>query len=79
MAGTDCDGWRPVHIVQSMEEPSDIVTLRQLVEARPFLSERWIRSLLSSGDLSAYSRLGGRLLFRLTDVDAVVEGARPRR
>lgn len=54
-----------------MEEPCDIVTLRQLTERRPFLTERWVRSLVASGSLPA-QRLGGRLLFRLSEVDAAV-------
>lgn len=58
--------------------PEDIVTLRQLVVARPFLSERWVRSLMATGELRPYSKLGGRLLFRLADVDAVVEAGRAR-
>lgn len=59
-----------------MDDPSDVVTLRQLVAARPFLTERWVRSLLSTGELHPYSRLGGRLLFRLADVDTAVDAGR---
>lgn len=54
-----------------MDDTCDIVTLRQLVERRPFLTERWVRSLVASGAIPA-RRLGGRLLFRLSEVDAAV-------
>lgn len=61
-----------------MANQTDIVTLRQLVDARPFLTVRWVRSLVATGDLKPYSKVGGRLLFSLKAVDAVVAEGRER-
>lgn len=53
----------------------DLLTLPQLIEAAPFLTERWIRRLVSRGDLPHY-RLGGRLLFDLGEVQEAVRKGR---
>jgi hypothetical protein len=52
------------------------VTLKQLVEERPYLTERWVRSLVSARKLP-HHKLGGRLLFDLDEVDRTVRGSPP--
>lgn len=57
-----------------MTEYCDYVTLPQLIERRPYLTERWIRSLVASGTLKR-RKLGGRLIFVLSEIDALVEAS----
>lgn len=51
---------------------SDLVNLRQLVEARPVLTERWVRSMCGRKDPNEqfpHYKPGGRLVFDLDEVD----------
>jgi Helix-turn-helix domain len=57
-----------------MTELCDLVTLPQLIEQRPFLSERWVRSLVRAKALPFY-KPAGKLLFSLSEID---EWARTR-
>jgi hypothetical protein len=50
----------------------DLLTLPQLLDAAPFLTERWVRSMVAA-DRLPHRKLGRRLLFRLADVEALVE------
>jgi len=52
-----------------------LATLVQVVEARPWLTERWLRRLVAERRV-AYHKCGGRLLFDLADIDALAEGGR---
>lgn len=54
-----------------MNGATDLLTMRQLLEAAPWLTERWVRSLVARRELPHY-KVGGRLLFKLADVEAVV-------
>jgi hypothetical protein len=55
------------------------VRLDQLLEARPFLTERWVRRLVFERRIP-FAKLGNgpkaRLIFNLDDVDAMVESGR---
>lgn len=55
------------------------VRLDQLLEARPFLTERWVRRLVFERRIP-FAKLGNgpkaRLLFDLVAVDAMVENGR---
>ncbi len=53
------------------------VTLEQLIAERPFLTERWVRRLVSERRVP-FSKVPGsnRLLFDLDDLDALVENGR---
>lgn len=53
----------------------NLKTLRQLVVARPFLSERWVRSLVDADRIPHY-KLGGKLLFDLDEIDDFVRKTR---
>ncbi len=52
-----------------------LATLTQVVEARPWLTERWLRRLVAERRV-AYHKCGGRLLFDLDDIDALAEAGR---
>lgn len=55
-----------------MNDPHDQVTLPQLLERRPFLTARWVRSLVAAGTIP-HRKLGGRLIFRCSEIDALIE------
>jgi hypothetical protein len=65
-----------------MTEDCRLVTLAQLVELRPFLTERWVRSMVASGrgrseeDRLPHYRVGGKLVFDLDEFDAFVRRGR---
>lgn len=52
-----------------------LVTLAQAVEARPWLTERFLRRLVAERRV-AFHKVGGRLLFDLSDLDALAERGR---
>jgi hypothetical protein len=52
-----------------------LVSLRQAVEARPWLTERHLRRLVAERRL-AYSKVGGKLVFDLADIDGLVVAGR---
>jgi hypothetical protein len=54
-----------------MNDEIDYVTLEQLVEQRPFLTKRWVRSLTTAGTIRR-RRLGGKNLYRLGEIDALI-------
>jgi hypothetical protein len=51
------------------------VTIRQAVEERPFLTERWLRRAVAEKRIP-YAKAGGILLFALEDIDQFVEARR---
>lgn len=57
-------------------DPESWLRLDQLLEARPWLTERWVRRMVAERRIP-FSKVGGgpkaRLLFNLSDVDAMVE------
>ncbi len=54
-----------------------LVTLPQAVEARPWLSERWLRRLVAERRVPFHKMPGSsRLLFDLADLDRLVEDGR---
>lgn len=55
-----------------MSDPRTYVTLSQLLEKRPYLTERWVRSLLTARTIKR-RKLGGRLMFRPEEFDALIE------
>lgn len=57
-----------------MDDSCDWVTLNQLLELRPFLTTRWVRSLLAAGTLQR-RKLGGKLIFRPSEIDALIESS----
>lgn len=52
-----------------------LVTIRQAIEARPWLTERYARRLVFERRVTYY-RVGGRVLLDLADVDRLVEEGR---
>ena len=52
-----------------------LVTLRQAVEQRPWLTERWLRRLVFERRVP-FHRVGSRLLFDLDDLDTLAEQGR---
>ena len=52
-----------------------LVTLAQAVEARPWLTERFLRRLVAERRVP-YFKVGGKLLFDLDDLDALAERGR---
>ncbi|MBK9180968.1 MAG: DNA-binding protein [Acidimicrobiales bacterium] len=52
--------------------PRQLVTIPQAVEARPWLTERYLRRLVAERRLP-YHKVAGRLLFDLADLDAHAE------
>jgi excisionase family DNA binding protein len=52
-----------------------LVTLSQAVEARPWLTERWLRRLVYERRI-AFHKVGRRLLFDLRDLDQLTESGR---
>jgi hypothetical protein len=52
-----------------------LVTLSQAVVERPWLTERWLRRLVYERRVS-FHKVGGRLLFDLTDLDRLAESGR---
>jgi hypothetical protein len=52
-----------------------LVTLRQAVEARPWLSERLVRRLVAERRVP-FHKVASRLLFDLADLDAFAESGR---
>lgn len=59
-----------------MDEQCLLVTLDQLVTARPFLTPRWVRSMVASErpepERFPHYKVGGKLVFDLEEVDAFV-------
>ena len=53
----------------------NLVTLRQLLEARPWLSERFARRLVAERKVPFY-KVSGKLLFDLEEVDQLAESGR---
>jgi hypothetical protein len=51
------------------------VTLKQALEQRPWLTERWLRKAVAQ-KLIPYYKLGTKLLFDLVDIDGYVEDRR---
>lgn len=58
-----------------MTSNRDLHTLPQAVEARPFLTIRWLRNLIYERGIPSY-RLGGRVLIDLNELDAYIESSR---
>ena len=54
--------------------PND-VTLKQALEQRPWLTERWLRKAVQK-KLIPYFKLGTKLIFDLADIDSYVEQRR---
>jgi hypothetical protein len=51
---------------------SELLTLRQLVETRPYLTERWVRSMVARPDPTQrlpHYKPGGKLLFDPVEVE----------
>jgi hypothetical protein len=55
--------------------PSAFVTLRQVVEARPWITERWLRRAVQEHRVPFY-KVDGRLLFDLDELDQYVMSQR---
>jgi len=53
-----------------------LVTLPQALEHHPWLTERYLRRLVAERRIPYYKPSGGRLLFDLADIDALVETSR---
>ena len=51
------------------------MTIPQLLELRPYLTERWLRRVRFENRLPSYTG-GGRVLFDLNEVDDFVERTR---
>jgi hypothetical protein len=60
------------------EMSRELVTLRQAVEQRPWLTERWLRRLVYERRVS-FHKVGNRLVFDLADLDTLVEQGRVER
>jgi hypothetical protein len=54
---------------------SQYVTIPQAIEARPFLTERWLRRVRQERRIPTFTA-AGRVLFRLEDIDNLVEATR---
>ena len=54
---------------------SSPLTLKQLLEARPWLTERYVRRLVAERRIR-FSKVGERLLFDVADFDRLVEAGR---
>ena len=54
---------------------SSPLTLKQLIEARPWLTERYVRRLVAERRVP-FSKVGERLLFDVADFDHLVEVGR---
>jgi excisionase family DNA binding protein len=52
-----------------------LMTLPQLLEARPWLTERFVRTLVAERRIP-FHKVGRKLIFDLSDVDALVEAGR---
>jgi hypothetical protein len=52
-----------------------LVTLRQAVEQRPWLTERWLRRLVLERRVP-FHKVGGKVLFDLADLDNLAEHGR---
>jgi len=52
------------------------VTFAQLLEARPWLNERWVRKLIYERRIPFYKPGGGKLIFDLEEIDDWVEVTR---
>jgi len=58
-----------------MKPPRSYVTLPQVLEARPWLTERYLRRLVYERRIP-FSKLDNKLLFCLEDIDEYVERRR---
>lgn len=58
-----------------MHPTTHLHTLKQTLEARPWLTERWLRVLVYQRRIP-YRKVGGRLLFDLADIDALADAGR---
>jgi len=57
------------------QQASDFVTVEQLIEQRPFLTERKVRQIVAERQVPFY-KPGKRLLFDLRDIDDWVKRSR---
>ncbi len=56
---------------------TDLVTLRQTLDAWPWMTERWLRRLVAERRIPFYKLPGSsRLLFDLADLDRLAESGR---
>ena len=53
----------------------ELVTIPQAIEARPWLTERYLRRLVHERRV-AFHKVGARLLFDLADLDQLAEAGR---
>jgi len=53
-----------------------LVTLRQVLDERPWLTERYLRRLVAERRVTFYKPSPGRLLFDLDDIDKLAEVGR---
>jgi hypothetical protein len=51
------------------------VTLKQALEARPWLTERWLRRKIEQRRIP-YAKADGKILLSLVDIDMFVEASR---
>jgi hypothetical protein len=65
MAGADTESSEPADL-------NELLTLHQLVETCPWLTERWVRSMVADGRLPR-RKIGNRLLFRLDDLAPLIQ------
>jgi hypothetical protein len=61
--------------MRTLNGPHTWVTVKQAVEARPWLTERWLRRKVYERRIP-YAKADGRLLFALEDIDAYVAANR---
>jgi hypothetical protein len=52
-----------------------LATIRQVMEQRPYVTERWLRRLRAERRVTTFSA-GGRVLFDLNDLDRYIESTR---
>ena len=60
--------------VASMANPN-LVTIRQALEERPYMTERWLRRLRAERRVPTYTA-AGRVLFDLDALDELIESTR---
>ena len=56
-------------------EHRELATIRQVMEERPFLTERWLRRLRAERRVPTWEA-GGRVLFDLNELDSYIESSR---
>ena len=52
-----------------------LATIKQVIEQRPYVTERWLRRLRAERRVATYSA-GGRVLFDLDALDRLIEESR---